>query len=673
MIGIYSSGIWQIPHLQSFLGEACCKLSPLSTIPGEVGAIAVWGERPTSQRPIERAQKAGLPVLRLEDGFTRSLGLGVNGTPPLGMIVDDLGIYYDALRPSRLEMLIKQEAKTPVLQQEAQRAAAFIVENDLSKYNHAPRFNETHHTDVVLVVDQTFGDVSVTLGGATDRQFAAMLSCAKKEHPNSEIWVKTHPDVLTGKKTGYFESLTADPRIRLITKDFSPQSLLHQVSHVYTVTSQYGIEALMAGKKVICFGLPWYAGWGLTDDRHPQAHEISARRGYAPLSALIAAAWLQYTRYIDPYTGRPSTLFDVLEYLRLQRKHLLTRSGHLWAPGMSLWKSSIVKPFLKTSSNSVDFSHKGREASVCVVWGIKGEQRWRQKALQYDIAIWRMEDGFLRSSGLGSDLQPPLSLVLDKTGIYYDANRPSDLEHSLIHSQLTIEQQQRTEVLRQKLITSKLSKYNLGARWTIPASAADRRTLLVTGQVENDASIARGALTINTNRMLLRTVRERNPEAYIIYKPHPDVLVGNRPGHIPDEEMSNLADCVARDADIIECIQQVDEVHTMTSLSGFEALIHGKMVFCYGMPFYAGWGLTTDEYTCERRKRRLTINDLLYQTLISYPTYIHPDSKQSISPEMAMEWLLAQKRQDLGVARGSAQYMQRQGRKLQMLLKAMKN
>ncbi|WP_333501620.1 capsular polysaccharide biosynthesis protein [Kluyvera genomosp. 2] len=673
MIGIYSSGIWQLPHLQRFLGEACCKLTPLSSLPGNVDAIAVWGERPSALRPIERAQKAGLPVLRLEDGFTRSLELGVNGAPPLGIVVDDLGIYYDARRPSRLEILIKQEAETPTLKNEALRVAAFIVENDLSKYNHAPRFKETHHANVTLVVDQTYGDVSVTLGGATERQFAAMLSCAKKEHPHGEIWVKTHPDVLTGKKKGYFETLTADPRIRLITKDFSPQSLLRQVSHVYTVTSQYGIEALMAGKKVTCFGLPWYAGWGLTDDRHPQSQDIAARRGNAPLSALVAAAWLQYTRYVDPHTGEASTLPDMLEYLRLQRQHLLARSGQLWAPGMTLWKSSIVRPFLKTSGNSVDFSHKGKEASACVVWGIKGEQRWRQKASQYDIPVWRMEDGFLRSSGLGSDLQPPLSLVLDKTGIYYDASRPSDLENLLIHSDLTPEQQRRAESLRQKLIANKLSKYNLGASWQIPAGAAGKRRLLVTGQVENDASIASGTATIRTNLSLLSTVRARHPDAFIIYKPHPDVLVGNRPGHIPDEEMHRLADCVALDADIIECIQQVDEVHTMTSLSGFEALMHGKAVYCYGMPFYAGWGLTTDEYACERRQRLLTISDLLYQTLIGYPTYIHPESKQCISPEMAMDWLLAQKRQVMGVKRGAGQYLQRQGRKLHMLMKTMKN
>lgn len=673
MIGIYSSGIWQIPHLQSFLGEECCKLSNLTSIPDGVNAIAVWGERTSAQRPIARAAKAGLPILRLEDGFTRSLGLGVNGAPPLGMVVDDLGIYYDASRPSRLEVLIQQEAKTPRLQSDALRAITLMVENDLSKYNHALPFTETHHTDVTLVVDQTYGDVSVTLGGATEKQFAAMLSCAKREHPEGEIWVKTHPDVLSGKKKGYFDSLTDDPRIRLITEDYSPQSLLRCVSAVYTVTSQYGIEALLAGKKVTCFGLPWYAGWGLTDDRHPSASDLTARRGSAPLLALVAAAWLQYTRYIDPYTGNPGSLLNVLEYLHLQRKHLLTCHGHLWAPGMTLWKSSIVKPFLSTLTNRVNFSHRGQEASVCVVWGVKGEQRWQVAASRNEIPVWRMEDGFLRSSGLGSDLQPPLSLVLDKTGIYYDATRQSDLENLLNHSSLTIEQQQRAQALRQKLIASKLSKYNLGEQWVIPGNSAGKQKLLVTGQVENDASIARGTQTIKTNLALLRTVRRRNPDAFIIYKPHPDVLVGNRPGHITAEDMDLLADCVALDADIIECIQQVDEVHTMTSLSGFEALIHGKKVYCYGIPFYAGWGLTTDEHTCERRQNLLTLNDLLYQTLISYPSYIHPELRQSISPEMAMDWLQAQKRQNLGLNRGASQYLQRQSRKLQMLYKAMKN
>lgn len=661
MIGIYSSGICRIPHLAVFLGEAYTKLSRLAPLYDEVSSIAVWGARPSAQRPIAEAKKAGLPVLRLEDGFTRSFGLGVNGAPPLGMVIDDLGIYYDASQPSRLEKLIQQEASCSTLRDDALKAIAFIVDNDLSKYNHAPPFTGVHTAGAVLVIDQTYGDVSVTLGGATEMQFAAMLSCAQKEHPNSEIWVKTHPDVLSGKKKGYFSTLTDDPRIRLITEDVSPQSLMRQVTTVYTVTSQYGIEALMAGKKVICFGMPWYAGWGLTDDRHSQAAELASRRGSAPLTALVSAAWFRYSRYIDPHTGKSATLFEVLAYLQRNRAHHLARTGVLWAPGMTLWKGSIVKPYLKTPSNRVNLTLRGRDATACVVWGVKGEKRWHAEALKRDIPLWRMEDGFLRSTGLGSDLLAPLSLVLDKTGVYYDATRPSDLETQLNHSQLTPEQQERAAALRQFLVESKLSKYNFGHSWQCPCTG-NKRILLVPGQVENDASIATGTLSIRTNQALLQTVRERNPDAFIIYKPHPDVTTGNRPGHIPQEVMAKLADCIAHDADIIDCIQQVDELHTMTSLSGFEALLHDKTVYCYGQPFYSGWGLTVDEHPHPRRRRQLMLQDLIYQALVTYPTYIHPQERRVMSVEEAAEWLMGQERPEV-LMRKKANRLTRLGRK----------
>ncbi|MFU0921703.1 capsular polysaccharide biosynthesis protein [Kluyvera sichuanensis] len=645
MIGIYSSGIWKTPHLETFLGEPGIKLTPHSNLAStRLRAIAVWGERPSAQRPIKLALQAGVPILRLEDGFTRSLGLGVNGAPPLAMVIDDLGIYYDARTPSRLEKLIQLAVTNPYHDSEALRAIAMMVNHDLSKYNHAPPFSKhSSGKEIVLVIDQTFGDISVTLDGANEELFSAMLSSACREHPQAEIWVKTHPDVLSGKKRGYFNTLPTNPHVRLFVEDVSPQSLLRHVSTVYTATSQYGIEALMAGKKVVCFGLPWYAGWGLTDDRHPDAPALAARRGSAPLTALVSAAWLHYTRYIDPDTGERTTLFDVLDYLHLNRTHQLARRGHLWAPGMTLWKSSVVKPFLGTTDNQVSFSRLCKKATACIVWGIQGEARWKDKAAEGNLPIWRMEDGFLRSSGLGSDLLPPLSLVLDKTGIYYDATRPSDLEKLLSHSLLTVEQQQRASRLHQHLVKNKLSKYNLGKRWQCP-STDDKRVLLVPGQVENDASIATGTLSINTNLALLRTVRERHPDAFIIYKPHPDVITGNRPGHIAEEEMTRLADCVALDADIIECIQQADELHTMTSLSGFEALLHGKQVYCYGQPFYAGWGLTVDEHPNARRQRSLTLLDLIYQTLIAYPTYIHPHDQRVITAEAAAAWLMAQAR-----------------------------
>lgn len=671
MIGIFSSGIWRIPHLEKFLGQPCQKLSSLRPIPAETESVAVWGHRPSTRKPVEMAEAAGKPILRLEDGFIRSLDLGVNGAPPLSMVLDEEGIYYDASKPSSLERLIQDRTANQALAAEAREAIHTIVTEDLSKYNQAPAFiaGESLTSNLVLVVDQTFGDMSVTYGNAGPDDFTAMLEAAIKENPSATIWVKVHPDVLEGKKAGYYHQLQSTHRVHLMADNVSPQSLLRHISRVYVMTSQYGFEALMAGKPVTCFGQPWYAGWGLTDDRHAQAKALRERRGDSTLEELFAAAYLRYSRYIDPITGEPATLFDVLSWLQLQRRHQQQRSGHLWAPGLTLWKSTILKPFLHTTANKLSFSRRCRAATACVVWGVRGEQRWQEKASARQLPLWRMEDGFLRSSGLGSDLLPPLSLVVDKRGIYYDATRASDLEVLLNHSELTLAQQLRAEKLLKRLVESKLSKYNLGADFALPAESNGKRILLVPGQVEDDASILTGTLSINTNLSLLRTVRERNPHAFIIYKPHPDVLVGNRKGNIPEQDVVHLADYQALDADVIQCIQIADELHTMTSLSGFEALLHGKQVHCYGLPFYAGWGLTQDEHSCHRRKRKLGLADVLYQALIAYPTYIHPLRLAAISAEEAVELLIHAPRGQMKIQKSRMEYFPRQLRKLKALMK----
>jgi capsular polysaccharide export protein len=134
---------------------------------------------------------------------------------------------------------------------------------------------------------------------------------------------------------------------------------------------------------------------------------------------------------------------------------------------------------------------------------------------------------------------------------------------------------------------------------------------------------------------------------------------------------SYLADSIVRDADIIECIRQADEIHTMTSLCGFEALIHGKEVHCYGMPFYAGWGLTHDIHHCQRRIQQLTLQDLIYQTLISYPTYVLPDIRHPVSVETAVQWLEMQPRREMRINRGVTGWIARNGRKLNTLGRAL--
>ncbi|HEY3488276.1 MAG TPA: capsular polysaccharide biosynthesis protein, partial [Gammaproteobacteria bacterium] len=198
---------------------------------------------------------------------------------------------------------------------------------------------------------------------------------------------------------------------------------------------------------------------------------------------------------------------------------------------------------------------------------------------------------------------------------------------------------ERARRLRERLVQLRISKYNIGPAFTLAPAAKNKRVILVPGQVEEDASVQYGSTEIRTNLALLKTVRRANPDAFIVFKPHPDLVAGNRPGVVLFPQLNNLCDQVVIDADIIDCIQKADEVHTMTSLSGFEALLHGKQVYCYGLPFYAGWGLTHDRLSVSRRTRRLSLDELVYGALIHYPRYIRPDTLTSTSPENVVEIL----------------------------------
>ncbi|QCR36644.1 capsular polysaccharide biosynthesis protein [Nissabacter sp. SGAir0207] len=679
MIGIFSAGIARIPHLAQLLPEGVVRLASYRRLPDQVSAIAVWGHRPSGNRAVAVARRRGVPVWRLEDGFIRSLGLGVAGSPPCAIVVDQAGIYYDAAQPSTLEYLIQDRAGNAPLYPQASRAIDTITRLDLSKYNQAPPYHGPIPAgETVLVVDQTFGDQAVSHGGAGPGDFVRMLETALAENPDATVWVKVHPDVLHGKKAGYLadaarKAAERHPRVTLLTCNASPYSLLQHVSRVYAVTSQYGFEALMAGKAVTCFGLPWYAGWGLTDDRHADAPTLAARRGRASLFDLFAAAYLRYSRYLDPQSGKAGTLDDLLTWLDMARNHCRERQGTLAAPSLSMWKRAILSPFLKTLDNRVRFSSAINDATAGVVWGIKGERQWQQAGYDPALPVWRMEDGFLRSAGLGSHLHPPLSLVLDKRGIYYDATRPSDLEMLLNDDTLTDCQRARAAALRQRLLAARLSKYNLGAAFSRPVAAAGKRLLLVPGQVEDDASILTGTLGIRSNSALLQTVRERHPDAYILYKPHPDVLAGNRKGAIAAQDVARWANETVLDADIIHCIRAADEIHTLTSLAGFEALMHGKPVTCYGVPFYAGWGLTQDEYPCSRRTREITLDELVYQALIRYPSYIHPVSGKPITVEAAVSYLETLPRGEMFIAKRKFSSVINNYKKIKMLIKVKLN
>ena len=149
------------------------------------------------------------------------------------------------------------------------------------------------------MIDQTANDNSIVGGWANPKSFSRMLRAALNENRKSLVVVKIHPDVWAGKKVGHFspDDLKQSTRIQVLAEDYHPVSLLKNAEALYTVTSQLGFEGLLHGKLVRCFGMPFYAGWGLThDDLRPPR-----RRMPASIEQLAHAALIKYPRYRSLY------------------------------------------------------------------------------------------------------------------------------------------------------------------------------------------------------------------------------------------------------------------------------------------------------------------------------------------------------------------------------------
>jgi capsular polysaccharide export protein len=655
-VGVFSAGLARMEGLKLLLGAERIRFRPSARAAAQLQAVAGWGHKPTAEAARDYARRHDLPYLALEDGFLRSVGLG-GGEPPLSLIVDDLGIYYDARAPSRLEELLQGDARLddPTLLERAARFRQRIVESGVSKYNHAPDELPAELAGVeglVVVADQTYDDASVVGARADANTFDQALRAALDEHPGARIVVKVHPATVAGRKRGYLAGRPFSERVTIVSADVNPQALLRRAQHLYVCSSQLGFEGLLAGVRVTCFGQAFYAGWGLTDDR--QSSPRRSRR--LTLEQLVAGALLLYPRYRHPLTKQRAQAEEVLEHLALQRQIFAENRRHFVCFGMSYWKRPFVRRYLRSPGRRVRFVRSPTELAgvgevqqlTAVVWASKKTPELSAWAGERGVPLWHMEDGFLRSTGLGSDLTAPGSLVLDPDGIYYDPSRPSRLEKVLQGAAFSTEELGRAARLRQQVVDSRISKYNLpGAARLRVAASPGQRVLLVPGQVADDASVRLGTQSVGDNLSLLHAVRRANPDAYIIYKPHPDVLSGNRSGSLHDVSPAPW-DLLVGQVPLATCLEAAHEVHTMTSLVGFEALLRGLRVVAYGQPFYAGWGLTEDHAPIARRTRRLSLDELVAGTLLRYPRYVSWSARCFCSAE---EKVLELKRASDGRAR----------------------
>jgi len=510
-------------------------------------------------------------------------------------LVDEVGVYYDASTPSTIENILNQDdsdfdkqcSKSELAY--ANECRTLLVDNDICKYNYCqtripsvPRKNTSESpspldpaSNYILVVDQTLDDASVKFGGMDESSFRRMLDAAIDENPNTPVYVRSHPDVVSGRRKGYLSDYAKTLNVPVIAGFDNPMPWVKNAKRVYVGTSQLGYEALLCDCAVTVFGLPFYAGWGLADERQ----EITRRVQRRSIDQLFYASHVRLAKYCSPMSGEEWQLHEMLAHIQLQKDNFKRNSQRFHCVGITPWKRRYVQQFLRSPDGSVTFGEPDDtgDADTLVTWGFR---RFSDKKDEAQLPVWRLEDGFLRSAGLGS-------------------------------------------------------------------GSADKLCVLVTGQVEDDESIKRGCAKVTTNAELLRAVRKIRPDAWIVYRPHPDVQAGNRKGAVDPFTEQSCADVVDTESSIITCIEACDELHTMTSLSGFEALLRDKKVVTYGSPFYAGWGLTEDHAITERRCRRRTLDELIYLALVKYPRYVDIESGEFVSAEQMVSAIQRQKEQSL--------------------------
>lgn len=408
---------------------------------------------------------------------------------------------------------------------------------------------------------------------------------------------------------------------------------------------------------------PWHvarhaqAVWGEVGDERLLVTQIAGRPVEAmdgkSLSALLDKVRDHCLRlaYRNPFTGEPASVTDTIDLLAYWRGMIDANRPIAAAAGMAFWKRETVEPLLWSGGAPIRHIATTRaldalppDAAVAV-WKAKTPPDLlagiEARAADNPALLHEVEDGFIRSIGLGADCVPPLSITVDAVGVHFDPARESGLERLLENATFSDADLARAAAIREMIVASGLSKYGVGGA-ALARPGGTRRHVLVTGQVEDDRSVLAARGDVRGNLDLLRRARAIEPDAYVIYRPHPDVDAGHRKGHVPDGIALAHADAIDRGTPISALLDMVDGVHVLSSLAGFEALLRGRDVTCHGTPFYAGWGLTRDlGATPVRRKRRLDINALAAAVLLLYPRYMDPIAALPCPPEILVKRLVA--------------------------------
>ena len=352
------------------------KFKSFTTNLNEADCLLFWSDHSYqnfiqyNKNALDKTGKFKLPVLVIEDGFLRSVCLYSNRNLPAYNKKWSLSCsytlasfpHYDIREIGSLEQSLIDKDFTGLTEfkvNRARKAMKLLADHKISKYNnqqnyalsqkvknsvYSPRKNDYR----ILILDQSYGDQSVVLSKADKNTFRIMLHDALSITNN--VSIKVHPEQFSGRRKGYYTVVQSEyqvhvdprkyPSVCLIGEPINPIELLTHFDEVWTCSSQLGFEALMLGKKVKTYGLPFYAGYGLTDD-YMRFDQVLQRRPNRTLEEVFYKAYIDYSNYCNPFdVSAKWEIEDVIDFLKDQIDQWRIETGN--CPKLTLAPSSGV-------------------------------------------------------------------------------------------------------------------------------------------------------------------------------------------------------------------------------------------------------------------------------------------------------------------------------------------
>ena len=498
----------------------------------------------------------------------------------------------------------------------------------------------------------------------------SLVARVQREFPAGHIVYRPHPeDLLRGT---YDRGIGAI--VPVLNNHVALPDLVPFVERVCVNGGLGGFEALVHGAQVTVLGDAFYSGHGLTDDRNrpPRSRQLS-------LDELVWCVYFESTRNSSASPRSPHAMIDDLiaqrsrvaarrtlglEDAPRRRTAATLRIGPEWREAIEammpefrfLHLERSDEPHLASTLRKLKGSHPDLHM---VLWGYFEPSKLKQIVEDQDIPVLRFEDGFLRSVGIGAEKDAwgntnlPTSIALDSRGIYFDRHRESDVEKLIREYPFDDDPWllDRARAAMQRIRDEGLTKYNLTERQDLSDLVGPRtgRRVLVLGQVEKDASIRFGCSRTITNNDLVRIAARENPDAEILYKPHPVVLRGAADEGSNPRRVGGICRILYGDINLPDLFDYVDHVYVITSGAGFEALIKGLPVTTFGANFYAGWGLTDDRDGLERRRERRSLEEVFAAFYILYCRYYNHLLHAPLELEGALDYLCDERVRQRGV------------------------